>query len=88
LTIGGVPGTFSATVINRNGNSGTGSVPTINDALKALQGYHDPSSLTPADLIRYDVAPLNAGGTPQGNGAIDAADVVLILRRTIGIGSW
>jgi len=88
LTIGTFPGTFSVTTVNRNGNSGTGSAPTINDALKALQGYHDPSSLTPAEQIRYDVAPLTAGGTPQGNGAVDVADVILILRRSIGIGSW
>ena len=74
--------------VARNANSGTGSAPTINDALKALLGYHDPSLLTPAELIRYDIAPLNAGGIPQGNGAVDIADVILILRRTIGIGTW
>ena len=81
-------GSFSVTAVQRNGSSGTGTAPSIADALKALQGYHDPSALTPAELVRYDVAPLTAGGTPQGNGAVDVADVILILRRTIGIGSW
>ena len=88
LAIGGVTGSFSVTAVQRNGSSGTGTAPSIGDALKALQGYHDPSALTPAELVRYDVAPLTAGGTPQGNGAVDVADVILILRRTIGIGSW
>jgi hypothetical protein len=88
LTIGGVSGSFNVTAINRNGNSGTGTAPTVVDALKALQGYYTPDSLTPADKVRYDVAPLAADGTPQGNGTIDIADVILILRRTIGIGSW
>jgi hypothetical protein len=88
LTIGGVSGTFSATTVNRNANSGTGSAPTINDALKALQGYFDANALTPAEKVRYDVAPLAASGVPQGNGTIDIADVISILRRSIGIGSW
>jgi len=44
--------------------------------------------LTPAEEIRYDVAPLGASGTPVGNGVIDVADVILVLRRIIGIGSW
>ena len=62
--------------------------PTINDALKALKAVVGINTLTADEQIRYDVAPLSSAGTPEGNGIIDAADVILILRRSIGIGSW
>jgi uncharacterized repeat protein (TIGR02543 family) len=61
---------------------------TIADALKTLQAYLGTVTLTPAELAIYDVAPLGAGGLPQGNGVVDGADVIMILRRIIGIGSW
>jgi hypothetical protein len=69
----------------------TGSGLTISDALKVLQavvGVSGTTPLTAEEQIRYDLAPLSANGTPVGNGALDAADVILILRRSIGIGSW
>jgi hypothetical protein len=62
--------------------------PSLSDALKVFQAVTGITTLTPAELILYDVAPLGSGGNPQGNGVIDAADVILILRRSIGIGSW
>jgi M6 family metalloprotease-like protein len=62
--------------------------PTISDALKVLQAVVGITQLTATEQIRYDVAPLESGGAPYGNGVIDAADVILILRRSIGIGSW
>jgi YD repeat-containing protein len=78
--------TISVTAVARNASSGTS--PTINDALKVLQAVVGITPLTATERIRYDVAPLSASGTPLGNGVIDAADVILILRRSIGIGSW
>jgi photosystem II stability/assembly factor-like uncharacterized protein len=80
---------ISVTAVARNANSGGSTAPpTITDALKVLQAVVGITPLTPTEQIRYDVAPLSANGTPFGNGAIDAADVILILRRSIGIGSW
>jgi hypothetical protein len=64
------------------------SSPTIADALKVLLAINGTTPLTAAELIRYDVAPLSDTGTPSGNGTIDDADVILLLRRSIGIGSW
>jgi hypothetical protein len=64
------------------------SSPTIADALKVLLAINGTTPLTAAELIRYDVAPLSDTGTPAGNGTIDDADVILLLRRSIGIGSW
>jgi YD repeat-containing protein len=62
--------------------------PTISDALKVLQAVVGITPLTATEKILYDVAPLGSNGIPLGNGIIDAADVILILRRSIGIGSW
>jgi hypothetical protein len=60
----------------------------MNDALKTLQAVSGVTTLSAADKIRYDVAPLNSSGQPTGNGTVDLADVIMILRRSIGIGSW
>lgn len=88
LTIGVFPGTFKVTTVKRNGTDGTGTKPTVTDALKALQAFTGIATLTPAEHIRYDVAPISASGVPVGNGAVDVADVIMILRRSIDIGSW
>ena len=80
--------TVVSTAVKHNGNSGTTSNPTIVDALKALQGHSGTVLLTPEEMIRYDVAPLATNGVPQGNGVVDIADVIMILRRSIGIGEW
>jgi uncharacterized repeat protein (TIGR02543 family) len=89
-TTGAITGncTVSVTAVKHNGNSGTTADPTITDALKALQAFSGIVSLTPEETIRYDIAPLAANGVPQGNGAVDIADVIMILRRSVGIGSW
>jgi hypothetical protein len=81
--------TISVTAIARNaGSGGASQPPTISDALKVLQAVVGTTPLTAAEQIRYDVAPLGSSGNPEGNGVLDGADVILILRRSIGIGSW
>ena len=82
--------TVNVTAVARNASSGSGntSPPTITDALKVLQSVVGLTTLNATEKIRYDVAPLSTNGIPLGNGSIDAADVILILRRSIGIGSW
>lgn len=81
--------TVGVTAVARNaGGGGSAQPPTIADALKVLQAIVGITPLTASEQIRYDVAPLGSSGMPVGNGAIDAADVILILRRSIGIGSW
>lgn len=77
---------ISVTAVARNASSGTS--PALNDALKVLQAVVGTTPLTAVEKVRYDVAPLGSSGTPLGNGTIDSADVILILRRSIGIGSW
>jgi hypothetical protein len=80
--------TISVNAIPRNAGGGAAQPPTITDALKVLKAIVGLTQLSPADQIRYDIAPLGSSGTPVGNGTIDVADVILILRRSIGIGSW
>ncbi|MFA7405937.1 MAG: hypothetical protein WC007_18245, partial [Pelobacteraceae bacterium] len=90
-TTAAVTGNCSVTVtaIERTGTTGGGSSPpTIADALRAFNAFAGGVQLTPEELIRYDVAPLSAGGIPQGNGVVDFGDIILILRRSIGIGNW
>jgi len=78
----------SVTTVKHNGNGGASPDPTIADALKALQAYFGTVTLTPAEKILYDVAPIAANGVPQGNGVVDIADVIMIMRRIVGIGNW
>lgn len=80
--------TVIVTSVARTASSGGTSQPTVSDALKALQAVVGITPLNATEQIRYDVAPLSVNGIPLGNGTIDAADVVAILRRSIGIGSW
>lgn len=62
--------------------------PTFLDALKVLQAVAGRTALTDSEKIHYDVAPFSANSTPQGNGIVDVADIIAILRRSVGIGSW
>jgi hypothetical protein len=64
------------------------ATPTLADALKAIRGVYNLTTLTPEEKVRYDLAPLGSNGLPMGNGVVDIADVILILRRSIDIGAW
>jgi Zn-dependent metalloprotease len=72
------------------GSTGIGGIitPTISDALKALNSIAGIAQLTQEERLRYDVAPLGSDGKPIGDGIVDAADIVLIMRRSVGIGNW
>lgn len=80
--------TISVEAIAKTATAVAGTSPTISDALKAFQAALGITPISGIELIRYDVAPLSFTGTPVGNGVIDGADVIMILRRSIGIGSW
>lgn len=62
--------------------------PDISDALKVLQHISENKILAPSEIVNADVAPLGVDGKPLGNGDLDIADVIMILRRVIGIGNW
>jgi len=84
-----VSGNCTITVYSAKRSGGTGDgPPTIVDALKALKGVNRLIALAPEETIAYDVAPLGDSGSPVGNGSLDIADVILILRRISGIEVW
>jgi hypothetical protein len=45
-------------------------------------------ALTPDQQLSMDVAPLGQDGLPLGDGVLDVADVVLLMRRLVGLLSW
>lgn len=59
----------------------------IADAYKMLEIAVGRVTATPLDLKRADIAPL-VNGQPMPDGKIDVADVVVILRRIVGLVSW
>jgi uncharacterized repeat protein (TIGR02543 family) len=64
------------------------TAPDISDALAVLKHFSGIAQLNASQQIHADVAPLSAGLVPIGDSTVDLADVIIILRRTIGIGNW
>ncbi|MBI5655915.1 MAG: hypothetical protein HZC44_03430 [Geobacter sp.] len=57
---------------------------TIVDALRSLQTTVGLTSPTPGELLRLDVSPL-VNGASVGDGVIDIEDVIIILRKAVGL---
>ena len=72
--------TFNAATVFRAGDVNRDGVIDIKDALQIYQLYLTPSA--PLDPLA-DVAPLGGDGKPGGNGAVDLADVITILRYLV-----
>ena len=68
-----------------SGNLGYGS--TVGDALRALLIAAGIVAPTATDMRNGDVAPL-IGGIPQPDGKIDMGDVIVLLRRAVGLVTW
>ena len=64
------------------------NAPDIGDALAVLKHVIGTTALSAPQRDAADVAPLGSDGKPRGNGVVDIADVIIILRRSIGIGTW
>lgn len=56
----------------------------INEALEALKMSLGEKAPTAADLTRYDLAPL-INGITRADGRIDVQDVIVILRKVVGL---
>jgi hypothetical protein len=79
--------TVGATFMPSGNLTGSGAL-GVPDALKALRimaGLVTPDATDPAAM---DVAPLGADGRPAGDGQQDLKDVLLILRRAVGVVTW
>ena len=60
---------------------------SVADALRALRIAGGLIVPTAADMSHGDVAPL-VNGIPQPNDSIDIGDVVVILRKAVGLVNW
>ncbi len=68
-----------------DGNLGYGG--TTDDAMLAMQLATGSIPTTAGDLAHGDVAPL-VNGRPQPDGKIDIGDVIVILRKALGLITW
>ena len=67
---------------------GDGAI-TANDALIVLKAVADPTLLTSTVQTMGDVAPVvPVTSKPVGNGKIDINDVLILLRRAVGLTTW
>lgn len=83
-----VSATFTAIIPHDGIVVGGSTLPTIADALAVLQYVVGQTPLTANQQIHADVAPLAQDGKPLGNGLVDFADVIIILRRVIDAVNW
>ena len=60
---------------------------TVGDALRALLIAAGVVSPTATDMMNGDVAPL-IGGIPHPDGTIDMGDVIVLLRKAVGLVTW
>ena len=58
--------------------------PALADALKALRFAMKIETPTKTELLHGDVAPL-VNGVPQPDGDINLGDVIVILRKVVGL---
>ncbi len=58
----------------------------IGDVLMMYQHVQGHGTLTETQLSRADVAPLGPDGQPLGDGKLDIADVIILLRKSVGLG--
>jgi FtsP/CotA-like multicopper oxidase with cupredoxin domain len=77
----------SAAAVKPVGDMNGDGVVDFKDALKAMLAAVGMTTATLAEQVRADVAPL-VNGVPVPDGAITLVDVLLILRRSIGLVTW
>jgi len=80
--------TVNINTVRRTADAAGSGQPTLQDAMKAFHAYNGKLQLSAAEKILYDVAPLGSNGIPVGNSVVDYADIIMIMRRIVGIGSW
>ncbi len=71
-------------ILSKNGKTS----PDISDALAVFLHVVGKSKLIGEQLGHVDVAPSGENGRPKGNGKVDIADVIMLLRRVVDIDNW
>ena len=74
-------------IVDNSSGDFDGNGVDVNDALKALRISAGLDSPTAQDRALGDVAPL-VNGSPRPDGKIDIGDVIVILRKAVGLVSW
>lgn len=65
--------------------NGDGSATKLEEVLKAFQYVAGQTNLTETEKAIFDCAPLDADGKSNPNGVVDTMDVILMLRRVVGL---
>jgi hypothetical protein len=76
----------TAAILAADGDLDGGGL-SLSDALKALRIAAGLDTVTAAEMLRIDVAPL-VNGIPKPDEKIDIGDVTVLLRRVVGLVSW
>lgn len=58
------------------------------DAVRVQQQVLGKVQLSDAEKVRFDVAPLGYDGKPRPDGVLDVADIVIMLRKLVGVINW
>jgi hypothetical protein len=77
----------SINIVLPNGDVNGDAAVTTGDALKSLQFAAGLIQPTAAEALHADVAPL-VNGISVPNGKVDTGDVMLILRKSVGLVTW
>lgn len=64
---------------------GDGTTTKLEEVLKAFQYASGVANLTETEKAIFDCAPLGADGKSSPNGVVDTMDVILMLRRVVGL---
>lgn len=67
---------------------GDGSTSELEAVVKVFQYAYGQRSLTEKEKVVFDCAPLGTDGRPSPDGAVDVGDVVLMLRKLVGLVNW
>lgn len=89
--VGNPPSTVTRNIIYTpypGDSNADGATTSLVEVLKAYRYTKGLTTLTAVEKLRLDCAPLGPDGKPQPNGIIDTADVILLMRRLVGLTSW
>jgi len=89
--VGNTPSTVTRNIIYTpypGDTNGDGVTTQLEEVLKAFLHATGNGTITATEKVRLDCAPLAADGKPNPNGVVDQGDVILLLRRIVGLVSW
>ncbi|HEY5513298.1 MAG TPA: hypothetical protein VIK40_06620, partial [Geomonas sp.] len=81
------------TITNVTGNhtvaaTFTANTYTIEEILQEYKSVEGKVQLPGSEKTRCDIAPLGVDGKPRPDGTVDVADLIIMLRKLVGVISW